>query len=186
MGTPAYDLTFTVNLEGVFYENRHSMTVGGKDEEFSVEDLLAFAKENNIRDAKIIIEEVASAFTHFYELAMQCHVNDYWASRIEEYISHLVPEQYAEGMTHYLPTSISPYKTQGGLLVTSFKLHETKCHDFQLSAEINGVFYTYMARRKSSLAREIIERGRAKMSEENIKKIIEEYFVPLANKNVND
>lgn len=43
-----------------------------------------------------------------------------------------------------------------------------------------------MARRKSSLAREIIERGRAKMSEENIKKIIEEYFVPLANKNVND
>lgn len=65
MGTPAYDLTFTVNLEGVFYENRHSMTVGGKDEEFSVEDLLAFAKENNIRDAKIIIEEVASAFTHF-------------------------------------------------------------------------------------------------------------------------
>ena len=120
MGTPAYDLTFTVNLEGVFYENRHSMTVGGKDEEFSVEDLLAFAKENNIRDAKIIIEEVASAFTHFYELAMQCHVNDYWA------------------------------------------------------------------RRKSSLAHEIIERGRAKMSEENIKKIIEEYFVPLANKIVND
>lgn len=110
MGTPAYDLTFTVNLEGVFYENRHSMTVGGKDEEFSVEDLL----------------------------------------------------------------------------VTSFKLHETKRHDFQLSAEINGVFYTYMARRKSSLAHEIIERGRAKMSEENIKKIIEEYFVPLVNKNVND
>ena len=81
-----------------------------------------------------------------------------------------MPEQYAEGMTHYLPTSISPYKTQGGLLVTSFKLHETKRHDFQLSAEINGVFYTYMARRKSSLAHEIIERGRAKMSEENIKK----------------
>lgn len=44
----------------------------------------------------------------------------------------------------------------------------------------------YWARRKSSLAHEIIERGRAKMSEENIKKIIEEYFVPLANKNVND
>ena len=58
MGTPAYDLTFTVNLEGVFYENRHSMTVGGKDEEFSVEDLLAFAKENNIRDAKIIIPQI--------------------------------------------------------------------------------------------------------------------------------
>lgn len=68
-------------------------------------------------------------------------------------------------------------------MVTSFKLHETKHHDFQLTAEIDGVSYTYMARRKSPLAHEIIEDGRAKMSEENIKKLIERYLVPLANKN---
>ena len=103
--TPAYDLTFTVNLEGAFYENRHCLTILGKDENISVKDMLAFAKENNIRDAKNIIEEVASAFTHFYDYAQLCHVSDYWASRIEEHLSHLVPEQYAEAMTHYMPQS---------------------------------------------------------------------------------
>lgn len=33
-------------------------------------------------------------------------------------------------------------------MVTSFKLHETKHHDFQLTAEIDGVSYTYMYGKK--------------------------------------
>lgn len=179
--TPAYDLTFTVNIDGAFYENRHAMTMLGKDEDISVEDLLAFAKENNIRDAKKVIEEVAAAVAQFYELAMQCHVGDYWASRIEEYLSRLVPKRYVEGMTHFLPTTIAPYMTQNSMMVTSFKMYETKRHDFLLTAEIDGVFYRYVARRKSALAHKIVERGRANLSEDNIRQMIEQYLLPLAD-----
>ena len=110
--TPAYDLTFTVNLDGTSYENRHSMTILGKDAELTEEDLLLFAKENNIRDARRIIDEVAQAFTHFYDLAMANHVGDYWASRIEKYLSESMPSKYADKMKHYLPTTIEPYRDE--------------------------------------------------------------------------
>lgn len=43
--TPAYDMTFTVNMDGSSYENRHAMTLLGKDEDITKDDLSAFAKE---------------------------------------------------------------------------------------------------------------------------------------------
>lgn len=178
--TPAYDMTFTVNLDGSFYENRHAMTLLGKDEDITKDDLLAFAKENDIRGAETVIDEVASAFTHFYDLAITHHVDDYWASRIEEYLSHLLPEGYAEKMQHHLPTVLSPYCTADGKEVSSFHLQETKRHDFRLTADIDGKTYSYIVKKKSPLAKEIISAGRTKMSQESMKDFIDRFLMPLA------
>lgn len=180
--TPAYDMIFTVNLDGSFYENRHTMTLLGKDDDITKDDLLAFAKENDIRGAEAITDEVASALTHFYDLATTHHVDDYWASRIEEYLSHLLPKEYAERMQHYLPTVLSPYCTADGKEVSSFRLQETRRHDFKLSADIDGKNYSYMVKRQSPIVQEIISAGRSKMSQENMKRFIDRFLLPLAMK----
>ncbi len=177
--TPAYDLTFTTNLDGANYENRHSLTLLGKDNGITEKDLLLFAQENNIREADKIIAEVAEAFTHLYELALNNGVDAYWADRIEAFVAQLVPSTFAERMKHYLPTIIEPYKTDNNLTVCNFKLTETPHHDFHFTAEINGQKYRYTARRNSELAKEIILNGRGKMSVECIKRLIAAYLLPL-------
>ncbi len=179
--TPAYDLTFTTNLEGTSYENGHSLTILGKNQNITIDDLVRFAQENSIKNGRKIIGEVAAAVSHFYDYALKHQVSLYWADRIEQYLSHLVPEETANVMNHYLPTVIEPYTTEEGLQVSGFKLIETIRHDFHLLATINGKQYKYIAGRKSELARQIITNGRAKMEESMIKQLIQTYFCPKLN-----
>ena len=61
--TPAYDMTFTINLDGAAYENVHSMNIAGKDNGITEDDLLQFARQNGIKNVKRIIEEVSLAIS---------------------------------------------------------------------------------------------------------------------------
>ena len=181
--TPAYDMTFTTNLDGATYENGHSMTILGKSNDITVSDLTQFAKENSIKNEQKIISEVALAISHFYEHALKYQVNPYWADKIEQYLSKLVPEEVAKTMQHYLPTAPEPYTTEDGLHISDFKLTETTRHDFQLFATIDGKQYKYIAGRKSALANQIITDGRAKMDINKMKTLIRIYLCPLALRN---
>lgn len=98
--TPAYDLTFTTNLDGAYYENGHSMTILGKSSGITISDLVQFAKENSIKNEQKIIAEVALSVSHFYDFALKYQVSSYWADRIEQYLSQLVPETFAKTMQH--------------------------------------------------------------------------------------
>jgi len=177
--TPAYDLTFSTNLDGANYENRHSLTLLGKDSDITEKDLLQFAQENNVREADKTIADVAEAFSHLYEIASNNGVDAYWADRIEAFVAQLVPPTFAERMKHYLPTVFEPYKTDNNLTVNKFKLTETPHHDFHIATEINGQKYRYTAKRNSDLAKEIIQNGRGKMSVDCIKRLIAAYLLPL-------
>lgn len=112
--TPAYDMTFTTNLDGAAYENVHSMNIAGKDNGITEDDLLQFARQNGIKNAKRIIEEVSLAISHFYDYATNYQIDDYWKDRIEEHLSGLVSPAIGETMKHYLPTIIEPYETEDG------------------------------------------------------------------------
>lgn len=180
--TPAYDITFTTNLDGADYENGHSLTIRGKSHDITLTDLTQFAKENSIKNEQKIIAEVAMAISHFYPYSMKYQVSAYWANRIEQHLSQLVPEEYATTMQHYLPTVLEAYTTKEGLRVSDFKLIETPRHDFQLFSTINEKQYKYIAGRKSELAAQIIANGRAQMSAEYIQSLIETYLCPLALK----
>lgn len=88
--TPAYDMTFTTNLDGAVCENIHSMSISGKNDGITEDDLLLFAKLNGIKNAKKIIEEVSLAVSHFYNYATNYQIDDYWQDRIEQHLSGLV------------------------------------------------------------------------------------------------
>lgn len=184
--TPAYDMTFTTNLDGVAYENVHSMSIVGKNDEITENDLLQFAKLNGIKNAKKIIDEVSLAISHFYNHASDNHIDDYWKDRIEQYLSQLVPPTIGETMTHYLPTIVESYETEEGFLISGINIMENTRHEFRIEATINGKRHKYMIGRKSDLAAEIIAKGRNKMPVENKKKLAERLLLPLARREIKE
>ena len=180
--TPAYDVTFTTNLDGAAYENIHCMSIAGKNDEIVEDDLLQFAKLNGIKNAKKIIDEVGIAIGHFYDHASDLQIDDYWKNRIEQYLSSLVPLEIGEAMRHYLPTLVEPYETEDNLQVSEVNIIENTRHDFRIEAMINGKRQKYIAGRKSDLAAEIIAKGRNKMPTEDKKALVERLLLPLARR----
>ncbi|KAB4153445.1 type II toxin-antitoxin system HipA family toxin, partial [Bacteroides uniformis] len=180
--TPAYDMTFTTNLDGAAYENAHSMSIAGKDNDITEDDLMQFAKQNGIKNAKRIIEEVSLAISHFYDYATNHQIDDYWKDRIEEHLSGLVSPIIGKTMKHYLPTIVEPYETEDGFLVSEINIIENTRHDFRIEAFINGKRQKYIAGRKSDLAAEVIAKGRNKMPVENKNELVERLLLPLARR----
>ena len=59
--SPAYDLTYSVDLFAPAFSNRHSLTVNGKNEEITREDLELVAQRNDIQDYNSLIDMVGNA-----------------------------------------------------------------------------------------------------------------------------
>ena len=180
--TPAYDVTFTTNLDGTAFENAHSMSIQGKFADIAEEDLKLFARQNGIKNAGRIIDEVCTAISHFYTYASECQVDDYWKDRIESFLSGLLPSAFGETMKHYLPTVVEPYMTEDGFRVSDVRIVESSRHDFRIDAVIDGKTQKYIAGRKSDLAAEIVQKGRGKMSADDMKALVERLLLPLARR----
>ena len=178
--TPAYDMTFTTNLDGAAYENMHSMSVLGKYDGITEDDLLQFAKVNGIKGAASIMAEVSLAISHFYEYATRVRIDDYWKDRIEEHLSGLVSPNIGEAMKHYLPRLLETYQTEDGFLVSQVRIIENQRHDFRVEAVIDGKLQKYIVGRKSELAAEIKRKGRNKMASEEQEELVERLLLPLA------
>jgi len=80
--TPAYDMIFAISYKAPAYVNRHEMTIGGKDRDISITDLVQFAKQNGIKGAAEIISQVQEAVAHFPRHAEDACVPHAWAERI--------------------------------------------------------------------------------------------------------
>ncbi len=76
--SPAYDMTFTFNKYGSGAELYHCLSIYGKIEDITLEDLLDFAKEHNIRGAAGIISKVAEALSAYPSLAEKYNIPAKW------------------------------------------------------------------------------------------------------------
>ena len=81
--SPAYDLTFGVDLSAPAYMNRHSITINGKNENITREDLEAFAQRNDILDYKSLIDMVSNALGKFREFAAELKIDEQLIDSIE-------------------------------------------------------------------------------------------------------
>ena len=84
--SPAYDETFTVNLTNRFLADRHALSLNGKNQGVTREDLLAFGISNDIKDASLIIEDVADAVRSFSGLAEGLEIPAGIKGIIQDYI----------------------------------------------------------------------------------------------------
>ncbi|MBP6064706.1 type II toxin-antitoxin system HipA family toxin [Bacteroides sp.] len=81
--SPAYDLTYSVDLTAPVYSNRHSLTVNGKEEDINREDLERVGQNNDIQDYKTLIDTVAHAVADFENYAMELGVDENLARSIK-------------------------------------------------------------------------------------------------------
>ena len=73
--SPAYDLTFSVDLTAPAYMNRHSMTINGKIDDINRNDLELIAQRNDIADYKSLIEQVGYAVAKFGSYATELNLD---------------------------------------------------------------------------------------------------------------
>lgn len=73
--SPAYDLTYSVDLAAPFYANRHSLTVNGKNERLTRADLEKVAVDNDIQDYANLIDTVSSAVAKFETYATELDID---------------------------------------------------------------------------------------------------------------
>ena len=71
--SPAYDMGYAYNPNGRWTAT-HQMSINGKFDEITREDLLFFAQQNNIKEAADIIDETCEVVSHWPEIANDCGV----------------------------------------------------------------------------------------------------------------
>ena len=85
--SPAYDFTFTVDTSGPFYVNRHSMTVNGKSEDISRQDLMEIAARYNVKGASGLITKAVDVAQSYREYGIKAGVPEKWIVKIENEIA---------------------------------------------------------------------------------------------------
>lgn len=90
--SPAYDMTYIFNVGGFFPEKMHCLMMQGKLQGHTLEDALALGKDNGIRKAETIINEVASAIGQFRHFAEECEVGQRWIGAVETTLNNHLAE----------------------------------------------------------------------------------------------
>jgi serine/threonine-protein kinase HipA len=80
--SPAYDMGYAYNPNGGWTAT-HQMSINGKFDGISREDLIVFARQNNIKDAETIIEEVREAASRWPQIAKACGIPQEMVDRIK-------------------------------------------------------------------------------------------------------
>ncbi len=81
--SPAYDLTYGVDISAPAFLNRHSMTINGKNENITRQDLEEVAQRNDIHDYKSLIERVSAAVYKFKDYARELNIGQQLIESIE-------------------------------------------------------------------------------------------------------
>lgn len=71
--SPAYDMGFAYNPKGG-WTSQHQMSINGKFDEITRQDLLEFASQNNIKDAAEIIDNIKESASRWPLIAKECEV----------------------------------------------------------------------------------------------------------------
>ena len=81
--SPAFDLTYAYNPEGR-WTARHQMSIAGKREDITREDLLSIAKANTIKKGTAIVDAVVETVARWIEFAAAAKVETVMAERIHQ------------------------------------------------------------------------------------------------------
>jgi len=73
--SPAYDMGYAYNPKGG-WTSQHQMSVNGKFEGITRQDLMELAKRNNIKDAAEIIDRITTVASGWNSIARECGVPD--------------------------------------------------------------------------------------------------------------
>lgn len=168
---PAYDMTFIFNSGGYQPQEEHCLTIGGKLQNFTKEDILSFAFDNGIRKSRSIIQKVADAVSDFRSIANIYGVREEWTGRIENVLKRNLSD-----WGFIRPKIFSPY-TDNNHTITNTKFEQAEKGNIHLYAVIDGREHKYVIRRNTSEYDKITLKGISNLSLDEIKQLIHLHFI---------
>ena len=171
--SPAYDMTYIFDTGGYLPYKEHCLTIGGKVNNITREDVIFFASEMGIRAPESIIRKVAESVASFRTLAKKNGVRAEWTGRVE---SCLLEHLSAWGLLS------DPQKTsfilQSGHTFENVRIETTYKGNYHLLATVDGKALKYIIRKGTPEHDEITETGPLKLTEERIKELVEQFLLP--------
>lgn len=79
--SPAFDMMYSYNPAGT-WTDQHQMTINGKRDQFTKNDLLEVATSNDLKGAEKVIQEVLDAVKQWPDFAKQAGLDDKWVRHI--------------------------------------------------------------------------------------------------------
>ena len=166
---PAYDLTFIIATNGIEAEKRHCMSIGGKFEDISMDDLVRLGRDNSVRNPDEIIDAVMKGTANFETLANANSVDSYHI----ELISHRLQELRGAKPK---PSSFT-FVSEDGFKVTDIRFERTTKGNIHLIATVNGCEEKFVITPKKAVYQTILDAGFNKMPNEEKKALIEQYLL---------
>lgn len=129
--SPAYDINFIIARNGILPEKSHCMSLGGKFEDVSDEDLIRFATANDIKAPEKIIRKIREVSLLFEEKARENGINAFCT----EMISKRLNELGRRGKEFVIP---SYSETIDGTKVEGIRFEKTEKGNIHIHATIAG------------------------------------------------
>ncbi len=172
---PAYDVTFIFNINGTGPNVERRLSLGGKTSDISKSDLLAFAKQNDIKNANAIIDRVANAIGKFNEYAEPLDITQPWCGIIQKTLNdNLTDFGYVE--PHEDSETASGDKF--GRTISDFSIAVNSKGLYEVSVTINGQRNRRFVRPNMSLYSYLAERDIYNFSPDDKIRLVETLFPP--------
>jgi serine/threonine-protein kinase HipA len=171
--SPAYDMTYIFDTGGYLPNKEHCLMIGGKLQDITHEDIIAFAGDAGIRAPESIIRKVAAAVASFRQLAEKNGVKSEWIGRIESCLSeHLDLWGFEPSKSNFTFDSHSGHHIDNARIEQQFK------GNYLLQATIDGRPLKYIVRKGTPEHDVLTKTGLAKLTEEMMKELTERYLLP--------
>jgi serine/threonine-protein kinase HipA len=171
--SPAYDMTYIFDTGGYLPNKEHCLMIGGKLQDITHEDIIAFAGDAGIRAPESIIRKVAAAVASFRQLAEKNGVRNEWIGRIESCLSeHMALWGFETPKSNFTFDFLSGHHIDNARIEQQFK------GNYLLQATIDGRPLKYIIRKGTPEHDALTKTGLAKLTEEMMKELTERYLLP--------
>lgn len=169
--SPAYDMTFIFNTGGYLPEKRHCLMMQGKLHNHRKEDALALAKENGIKRAETMINEIVGAIRKFGKYAEENGVNPRWIKTIDACLNDHLHEWGLSTQQQAIAISVQD------ILFEDVRVEQTYRGNFHLLCKVNGNERKFVIGKNKSEYSLIAQMGAANLSPEQLTALIEKYMI---------
>ena len=164
-----HDLTFIITTNGIGAEKHHCMSIGGKFDEISIDDLLRLGRDNSVRNSEEVIDNVLKGTANFETLAAANSVDSFHIELISRRLQEL------RGLS---PKSSSfNFVSEDGSEVSDIRFERTTKGNIHLIANVNGREEKFVITPKKEVYQTILDAGFNKMPDEQKKALVEQYIL---------
>lgn len=89
---PAYDYTFAIDTSAPDYVNRHILSINGKTQHITGDDMIIIARAYNVKSPRSIINKAIDVVSEYRRFALRAGVGEEWISKIESEIGSRIGE----------------------------------------------------------------------------------------------